>query len=157
MKKILCLLVVCIFLNACSSLLPAYEERLAEKTAAQFFLLLSEKDYAAADRLYGGDYSPIQSINPEIPPEDHASLWKNACEVNGFQCLEIRQALRTEKFSLNEFFVTVEFNNPDGSLFVLGPCCGATEEQMPPRSQFDVFIIERDGNYLVTSLPVLLP
>jgi hypothetical protein len=40
---------------------------------------------------------------------------------------------------------------------VLGPCCGATAEEMPPTSQFSVDVIERDGNYYVTSLPVFQP
>jgi hypothetical protein len=37
---------------------------------------------------------------------------------------------------------TVEFTNDDGSLFVLGPCCGATEMEMSPKTQF-VYTVKR--------------
>lgn len=132
-------------------------EQNAEKAAIKFFHLLSTGGYEQAAAMYAGDYSTLQSINPSIDENDRVTLWRNACTINGFQCLPIDQVLSVEKFSLNEYFMLVEFQNPDGSLFVLGPCCGANEEEMPPVSQFDVYIIERGGEFFVTSLPVLVP
>jgi len=35
----------------------------------------------------------------------------------------------------DSYVFQVKFNNPDGSLFILGPCCGASETGMPPVSQ----------------------
>lgn len=107
--------------------------------------------------MYAGDISDLQYMNPSIDENDLETLWRNACTINGFQCLPIKRVLNVEKFSLNEYHLQVEFQNPDGSLFVLGPCCGASEEEMPPVSQFDMYVIERDGDYYVTSLPVLVP
>jgi hypothetical protein len=52
----------------------------------------------------------------------------------------------------------VEFNNPDGSLFVLGPCCGASETEMPPVSQFEYGVARNaDGKFLVMELPPYVP
>jgi hypothetical protein len=54
--------------------------------------------------------------------------------------------------------VDVEFSLPDGTLFVLGPCCGATETEMPPVSSF-AFRVQRqpDGAYAVLDLPPYVP
>jgi hypothetical protein len=46
----------------------------------------------------------------------------------------------------------------DGSLFVLGPCCGANETEMPPVSQFE-YKVTRDasGQFVVMDLPPYVP
>jgi hypothetical protein len=52
----------------------------------------------------------------------------------------------------------VEFNHPDGSLFVLGPCCGANETGMPPVSQFE-FTVTRNaqGKFVVLDMSLYAP
>ena len=142
---------------ACGRDNPRFQKGLAEQTAVAFFKDLSAGRYEKAAAMYAGDYAVLASLTSEIPPDDHAGLWQNGCEISGLQCLQIYRIVNTEKFSLNEFRISVEFRDPSGGVFILGPCCGATVEEMPPVSQFDVYVIERDNNYYVTSLPVLLP
>ena len=142
---------------ACGRNSPRFQKGLAEQTAVAFFKDLSAGRYEKAATMYAGDYAALASLTSEIPPDDHAGLWKNGCEISGLQCLPIYRIINTEKFSLNEFRITVEFRDPSGGVYVLGPCCGATAEEMPPVSQFDVYVIERDSNYYVTSLPVFIP
>jgi hypothetical protein len=149
--------VILLLFSACSLINPLSGEQKAEMTAIDFFSLLSTGEYEQASEMYAGDITNLQYFNPLIDENDLVSLWRNACTVNGFQCLPIKQVLNVEKFSLNEYFIKVEFQNPDGSLFVLGPCCGASEEEMPPVSQFDMYVIERGVDYFITSLPVLVP
>jgi hypothetical protein len=149
--------VILLLFSACSLINPLTGEQKAEMTAIDFFSLLSTGEYEQASEMYAGDTSGLQYMNPSIDENDLVGLWRNACTINGFQCLPIKQVLHVEKFSLNEYFMQVEFQNPDGSLFVLGPCCGASEEEMPPVSQFYVYVIERGGDYFITSLPVLVP
>ena len=122
-----------------------------------FFKNLSEGRYAEAAEMYAGDYMALASLTSQVPPDDHAGLWKSGCEISGLQCLSIHRIISTEKFSLNEFRITVEFRDMTGSVFVQGPCCGRTAAEMPPVSQFDVYVIERDGRYFATSLPVITP
>ena len=144
-------------LTACSLVAPKYEEKQAEQIAIAFFEHLAAGRYAEADAIYAGDYLTLVSNNPQISLDDHAALWKSGCKINGMQCLPIYRILTSEKFSLNEFWLTVEFKDKTGGVFTRGPCCGATAEEMPPVSRFDVYVIERDGRYYVTSLPVFTP
>ena len=58
----------------------------------------------------------------------------------------------------DEFTFIVEFNNPDGNLFVRGPCCGTTETEQPPVSKFE-FAVQKmmDGQFKVMTPPVYVP
>jgi len=152
-----------LMLAGCAAKTPRFEEKLAEQTAVAFFKKLSLGHYADADALYAGNYEPLISLSPVTAPDDHTGLWKNACEISGLQCLPIDRIISTERYAVTEqnpldaFKITVEFKDRTGKVFVLGSCCGATEDEMPPTSQFIVDVIERDGNYFVTSLPVFVP
>ena len=129
----------------------------APQTLIEFFALLNAKKYAEADALYGGDYETLQNNNPDVAPSNHDKLLTNACEMNGFQCLAVRSA--TLKHQEGDTYVfQVEFNNPDGSLFVLGPCCGANETEMPPVSQFEYTVTKNaEGKFVVMNLPPYVP
>jgi hypothetical protein len=146
-----------LIMTACSLAARKNENKLVEKAATAFFAHLSEVRYSEADAMYAGDYSALTSLTSQIPPDDHAALWKNGCEISELQCLPIFRILKSEKFSLNEFWLTVEFKDKTGGIFVQRPCCGVTTAEMPSTSQFDVYVIERDGKYYVTSLPAFLP
>jgi hypothetical protein len=129
----------------------------AYQTLTEFFALLNEKKYTEADSLYGGSYEQMQDWNPDIDPSDRAALWARACEQNGLRCLLVRTA--TFKRLEGEAYVfQVEFSNPDRSLFVLGPCCGANETDMPPVSQFEYKMTRTaEGKFVVMNLPPYVP
>jgi hypothetical protein len=122
-----------------------------------FLTLLHEANYAAAVPFYGGDYEPLQVFNPEIDPADHIALWSWACDRRLLQCLEVR-SVEIDYSSGDSYVFQVEFSNPDGSLFVRGPCCGANEIEMPPQSQFQ-FTVSRtaDGRFVVMDTPPYVP
>lgn len=136
---------------------PSSTGREAHETLVEFFLLLNAKKYAEADSLYVGSYEGLQDNNPGIEPSNHVKLLEKACEINGFQCLVVRTAsLKEQRGGIYVF--QVEFNNPDGSLFVRGPCCGANETDMPPESQFEYRVIRNSaGKFLVMDLPPYVP
>src|SRR6185436_20573902 len=107
--------------------------------------------------LYGGSYEELQNNNPNVDPSDHAKLLENACEINGHNCLPARTAIFKE-LQGDTYVFQVEFSNPDGSLFVLGPCCGADETEMPPVSQFEYHVARpADGTFRVMELPPYTP
>jgi len=129
----------------------------AKKTLINFFDLLNAKKYAEADLLYGGDYEQLQIFNSDADPSDHAALWARSCENSGLQCLKVRTAaLKSQQ--ADTLIFQVEFSNADGSLFVLGPCCGADETEMPPVAQFEYHVARTgDGTYRVMDLPPYIP
>lgn len=129
----------------------------AYDTLVNFLTLLHTKNYTDAVPLFGGDYEQLQVFNPEIDPNDHIALWTWACDNQLLQCLEVRSA--TFKQQVGDSYVfQVEFSNPDGSLFVLGPCCGANETEMPPVSQFEYTVTRNpDGKFAVMNLPPYVP
>lgn len=138
-----------------STTLPATDE--AHGVLIQFFNLLNARQYAEADALYGGDYEQLKVFSTDIDPADHAKLWANACELAGLQCLKVRTA--TFKNQQGDTYVfQVEFSNPDGNLFVLGPCCGSNETEMPPVSQFEYKVSRNNqGKFVVMDLPPYVP
>ena len=123
----------------------------------QFFDLLNSKQYAEADKLYGGDYEQLKVFSADVDPSDHAKLWSNACELAGLQCLEVRTAI-FKNMQGDSYIFQVEFSNSDGSLFVLGPCCGSNETDMSLVSQFEYKIARNaDGKFHVMDLPPYVP
>lgn len=122
-----------------------------------FLTLLHTKSYAEVAPLYGGEYEALQVFNPEIEPNDHVGLWTWACDHQLLQCLEVRSTTFKELRG-DTYVFQVEFSNPDGSLFVLGPCCGATETEMPSVSQFE-FRVDRvaGSKFVVLDAPPYVP
>nr|HID12906.1 hypothetical protein [Anaerolineae bacterium] len=130
---------------------------LAREALIRFFSLLNEGRYAEAVGFYGGGYEILRGWNPTIAPNDYAKLLECGCTINGLQCLKVKEILIEEEVSPVEFRFTVRFMNDDGSLFTRGPCCGATEEEMPPQSEF-IYTVRKVGDrFLVMELPVYVP
>jgi hypothetical protein len=129
----------------------------AYQVLIDFLTLLHTKNYADAAPLYGGEYEQLQVFNPEIDPNDKAALWTWVCDHQLLQCLEVRSAAFREMVG-DSYIFEVEFSNPDGSLFVLGPCCGANETEMPPVSQFEFTVTRNaDGKFVVMNTPPYVP
>lgn len=129
----------------------------AYDTLINFLTLLQTKNYVDAAPLYGGEYEQLQVFNTEIEPNDHVALWAWACDHQLLQCLEVRSATFKELRG-DTYIFQVEFSNPDGSLFVLGPCCGANETEMPPVSQFEYAVNRNtDGKFVVMTTPPYVP
>lgn len=148
------MIIIVILLAGCA---PAGDALAARLTLIEFFDHLANDEYDQAVDLYGGDYQQLLVFNPGIDPADKAELWRLACRFGGLQCLPIATAALTQRNGEILTF-TVEFRNLDGSLFVLGPCCGSTATEMPPRSQFEVRVRKTpQGTHLVLDLPVYLP
>jgi hypothetical protein len=129
----------------------------AQEALIKFFELLNSKQYAEADSLYGGRYEGLQDNNPGIDLSDHVKLLENACEINGHQCLLARK-VTFKSLQGDTYIFQVEFSNPDGSLFVRGPCCGANETDMPPESEFEYKVTRTvEGKFVVMDLPPYVP
>lgn len=134
------------------------DDELAYTILLQFFDHLHAGRYEDAVTLYEGDYQLLIDQNPEIDPADHIALLKNACTFNGFRCLKIKLAGIDWKNSPNEYVFTVQFQNEDGSTFVLGPCCGASETEQPSVSFFEIRVLKiAEGEFRVLDMPPYMP
>lgn len=119
----------------------------------EFYYALNLGLYERAVALYGGSYEVLEYFNPTIEPDNKAALLRAACELNGFMCLPILDSSLVETHNEQVFLYEVTFANPDGSLFVLGPCCGASEETMAPVSEFNIQVsCENKGSCQVLDL-----
>lgn len=138
----------------------------SETVAIMFFRNLSVGNYEEALKYYGGSFETLQNWNPEVSSTDYLELIKRGCEQNGLNCLPLRTIIIDPSISvqgLNEEGLydritpyTVTFEKREGGLFEIGPCCG--EEDTGERfSQFTVFIAEKEGNYIVLTLPPYTP
>jgi len=127
----------------------------ARETLIRFFHLLNTKQYKEATEYYGGSYGMLEDWNPLV--YDHDKLLKNGCENNGLNCLAIREILEEEEISPTEVKFTIQLSNDDGTLFKRGPCCGATEEQMPTKTDFEYTVIKKNNKFLSRNLPPYTP
>ena len=161
MRKVSLVLFVTIFLANCAGQ-PALTSSPSTAGEAQdvlidFLTLLHTKKYAEAAPLYGGEYEALQVFNPQVDPNDRVALWTWVCENQLLQCLEVRSTEFLHQEG-DTFVFQVEFTNSDGSLFVLGPCCGANETEMPPVSQFEFTVARNaDGKVVVMNTPPYVP
>jgi hypothetical protein len=130
----------------------------ARQALEAYFNNLAAGRYTEAAALYGGDYQVLADNNPDLDFNDHAAMFQNACQVNGFVCnLAIKNYVSESQPSENEFVFVVEFQTADGALFTLGPCCGADPTESPPVTQFEYHVQKVNGKYLVMDLPVYRP
>jgi hypothetical protein len=154
MRAMIIFLMILILLAACTAAMQDSEA--ARQALVDFFAALNQGQYDKAIDLFAGSYETLIYWNPDVNSFDLDRLWENGCTINGLQCLEARSATLVEQNG-DTFVFTVEFSNPDGSLFVLGPCCGASATEMPPVEQFTYHVVKKDGKYLVLELPVYVP
>jgi hypothetical protein len=134
------------------------DEQLAQQSLVAFLENLHDEKFEKGVGLYGGTYEIMNDHNPSIDPTNHVALMKNACTINGAQCLEVKSATLDREVSAKEFAFRVEFLNEDGTLFVLGPCCGGNQTDSPPQSAFLFTVIkDSDGKFLVMNMPPYVP
>src|SRR4030067_906300 len=94
----------------------------ARRAWVAFFADRHAGRYAQAAEAYAGTYEIMIDHNPSVDPADHAALFRNACTINGAQCLEVRSAALMASTAAQAFRFEVEFQLEDGSIFWRGPC-----------------------------------
>lgn len=128
----------------------------AQQALEDYLIALKRGNYARAAEIYAGPYAVLRDNNPNVAPADYPGLLRNACEINGHMCLTLRSLVRTDVV-IDEVRFLVEYAWPDGTLFVRGPCCGASPEDRPPVSQWWLRVIKTPDGYRVLDLPPYVP
>jgi hypothetical protein len=98
----------------------------------------------------------MRENNPDIPAEDVAALWEATCTRQTL-CLWVSRIVEENQVASDTFEFSVEFVWKDGTLFILGPCCGASEAEMPSKWQFKYTVQKIDGEFLIMEGPVYIP
>jgi hypothetical protein len=130
------------------------ETRDAEKALTGFLTALNAGDYPLAAKLYGGDTSELRSWNPDI--QGDLSAWlERGCMQNGLRCLAPRSVTYCGPDVRGGYQFTVELDNPDGTLFRRGPCCG--EATGPRQSRFFFEVLKNGQGWQVMELPPYVP
>jgi len=119
-----------------------------------FLGALNSGDYIRAAKLYGGDTSFLADWNPDITNDLPAWL-ERACTQNGLMCLLPRSLTYRGPDSDGALQFLVEYNNPDGTLFQRGPCCG--DESGTTETSFLVRARQQDDLWLVLDTPPNVP
>ncbi len=134
------------------------EAEAARQALLGFLGALNEGRFDAALPTYAGPYDGIQVFDTSIPAEDHLGLLRNACQSGNLRCYAPIDATLESATGPTEWTFWVEFSNPDGTLFVRGPCCGASPTEMPPESKFVFRVVKaNDGQFSVLDLPPYVP
>jgi hypothetical protein len=122
------------------------DQSIGKEAIIDFLASLHDKDYSKAVIAFGGDYGELRNWNPDIAPTDLAALWKAGCELNGLQCLEIRNLAFASQPDSDTIIYNIWFSNPDKITEFKDPQSGAT---------FFKFTVKRiDGKLLVITPPV---
>ena len=136
------------------------ESTKAEEVLVSFFTYLNNQDFEKALTLFELDdptnsWEGLESFSLPEDRKNKAKVLKNYCEATG-TCLKAK-VIEIKKENNNSYKLVVQFQNNDGNTFVLGPCCGATEEEMPSQNKFDFTVKKINNVFKVTTAPVYRP
>lgn len=129
----------------------------ASEAFIRYFDLLNAKQYAEALPYHGSGFELLQTWNPDIDPNDQIDLLRHGCEFNGWNCLRVKSIMEQERLGPETYLAIVQFQNEDGTLFKRGPCCGATEEEMPTQTNFEYIVKQTGDVFQVMTEPVYTP
>jgi hypothetical protein len=120
----------------------------AQTTVIKYFAELHDGNYEQAVKHFDGSFLVLQALNPNDPTEDHVALLEDACEINGFLCLDVLEVSSVEKMDDHTYQVEVVFQNEDGSAYTVD------STNAVDANPFLFTVIERDGEFFVQDLPL---
>lgn len=139
----------------------------AREALVNFFNYLHDGQYDKAvplfepwDKGIGTQNSSWEGILSFVPREKRNEKGKAIGLGKLYQSVGVPirvKILNAEKVADDEYNFKVIFIKDDGSSYIYGPCCGATEKQMPSQSEFDYFVKRIKGVYKVRTPPLFRP
>lgn len=136
------------------------ESAKATETLVSFFTYLNNQDFEKALTLFELDdvansWEGLETFSLPEDREDKAKVLKNYCKATN-TCLRAK-VIEIEKEADGKYNLVVQFQNADGSTFVRGPCCGATEEEMPSQDIFEFEVKKINNVFKVMTAPIYIP
>ncbi len=158
MKKIIGMSIAFFMIFAgCSKQESTDEAIIAKNTLTNFFDNLDKQKFAKALEYFTTDEGIRESLNIYNPDGETAKedIIENYCQAT-MTCLKAK-IMEIQKVNDSEYVFKVQFIKSDGSLFILWPCCGASEEEMPPTDTFNYTVKNIDNTFKVTTPPLYVP
>lgn len=136
------------------------ESEMAKNTLVAFFDYLSKNEFEKALGLFSLDdpsnsWEGLESFSLPEERNNKAKVLENYCKATG-TCLKAK-VLEVKKGTGDNYDLVVQFLNIDGSIYVFGPCCGATEETMPSKNKFDYKVKKINNAFKVSTAPLYRP
>jgi len=136
------------------------ESEMAKTALVTFFDYLSKNEFEKALSLFSLDdptnsWEGLESFSLPEERNNKAKVLENYCKATG-TCLKAK-VLEVKKATDDEYNLVVQFLNKDSSIYVFGPCCGATEETMPSKDKFDYKVKKINNTFKVLTAPLYRP
>lgn len=127
---------------------PVTDSIMAELALTNFLSLLNQQQYEQAVQYYGGSYSELYDLNPEVKREYKAILLQRYCTVNNGACL-IPEIIAQDQTDDNNFQFTVVFYDQDNNVYKT-PGCSC---RGGGKSEFQFIVEKNTPQFLVKNLP----
>ena len=157
-RRVFVLVVTLAALAGCAPGAGVDEMEAAQTELVAYFAALANGGYDTAAGMMADNpdfWEMAQANNPDVDPGDEAALLQAVCERQSL-CMPVHDLVEEEKVKEGEYHFTVRFAL-EGEVFELGPCCGATEDEMPPISEFSYEVIQDGDRFLVRAEPLYVP
>lgn len=132
----------------------------AELALVSFFSYLSDQKFEKALTLFEledstNSWEGLESFSLPEDRNNKAKVIERYCEATR-TCLKAK-VIETKKETSDTYNLLVQFLNIDGSIFVLWPCCGASEQEMPSQDKFNFKVKKINNIFKVTTAPIYVP
>lgn len=157
-RRVTVLVITLAVLAGCASQPDTDELQAAQTELVAYFASLAHGDYETAAAMMADNpdfWEMAQANNPDVDPDDEAVLLRAVCERQSL-CMPVHDVVDGEEVKEGEYRFTVRFAL-EGEVFVLGPCCGADETEMPPISEFSYEVIKDGDRFMVKAEPLYVP
>jgi len=139
----------------------------AKERIINFFNYLHDGQYDKAALLFepweegvgmhGSSWKGILSLQPPEKRNDEGKALGLGVYYRTVGVPIRAKVLDIKKIADNEYKLRIQFLKDDGSVYIYGPCCGATEETMPSETEFDYIVQRINGVYKVRTPPLFRP
>ncbi len=120
----------------------------AQAVLLKYFSELHDGNFERAAEHYQGSYELLEILNPNEISDDPVMLFEDACNLDGFLCLNVYEITAAEKTAPHEYSFEVIFESEDGSIYKHRSSDGGFITEFP------YTVIEQNGRFYVEQLPI---
>lgn len=134
------------------------ETKAAQQVLVDFFDLARRNKFDEASefiQLNSDEWEVLASFSDGADTNDRVRLLEDYCSATG-TCMRIK-VLSSERLDNEVYRFVIQFMTAGGTLFELGPCCGAEDEELPSQKEFEYDVKKVGGSFKVITPPLYRP